>query len=66
MPSFLPYTSTPNCGVSTVRFHWPALVQASSSAVRRAVLSSRAKPRSAVDSVSTSGVLVSGMPRWLR
>ena len=51
---------------STVRFQFPALTQASSSATRRAALISRAKPRSAVVSVRTSGVLVRAMPRRFR
>ncbi|MCY1466394.1 hypothetical protein D9M71_846910 [compost metagenome] len=66
MPRVLPCTSLPKWAGPTVACQLPALVQASSSAVRRAQPMISEKPRSAVLSVSTSGVLVRAMPRWLK
>ena len=58
MPSVLPCTSVPANMSTLQRFQNPARRKRSLSAMRRAVASSRAKPKSAVVSVSTSGVLV--------
>ncbi len=49
--------------VQAQRPHFPSRSQRSDSVTRRAVAISSAQAMSAVASVSTSGVLVTGMPR---
>ena len=63
MPSVAPVTSAPRLRSGSNVTHWPSCTSRSPSGSRRASASSSAKARSAVASVSTSGVLPTGMPR---
>ncbi len=63
MPSVAPCTSAPRNWSQAQRPHLPSRSQRSDSVTRRAVAISSAQAMSAVASVSTSGVLVTGMPR---
>ena len=62
MPSVLPLTSAPANMSSRHWFHKPARRKCSLSVSRLAVAINKAKPKSAVVSVSTSGVLVASTP----
>ena len=64
MPSVLPVTLVPIMWVGDQLAHWPARNCRSPSPARRATESSRLMAMSAVQSVSTPGVLVTTMPRW--
>ena len=57
-PSVAPWMSPPRKLSNDHLRHWPARSQCSDSAMRRAVAIIRAQPKSAVVSLSTSGVLV--------
>jgi hypothetical protein len=65
IPSVARWMSPPS---SDSKFHcrqWPSRSHRSASVMRRAAAIIRAKPKSAVVSVSTSGVLVTRMPASL-
>jgi hypothetical protein len=62
MPKVLPCTSAPANKSYRHCFHWPARKKCSLSVTRRAAAIIKAKPKSAVVSVSTSGALVANTP----
>src|SRR6266545_2711214 len=62
-PRVLPWMSAPRSSVNSHCFHLPSRTWRSPSSTRRAVAMSRAQAKSAVVSVSTSGVLVMTTPR---
>lgn len=66
MPSVLPWISAPSMVLNDHWPHCPSRSQRSDSVMRRAVAINSAKPRSAVVSVSTSGVLLARMPAALK
>ncbi len=66
MPSVLPCTSTPKSAGPMLCVHWPAFTHSASSTTRRADARISENTVSAVDSVSTSGVCASTMPRRVR